>query len=242
MIDFHTHILPGIDDGSQNIETTETMLLEEKRQGVKLIAATPHFYANRTSIGRFLERRSGAMEKTKKLTEEADEPLPEIIAGAEVYYFEGIGDASEIGRLCIGETRTILLEMPFEQWNERILQDTEALISRQRLQVVLAHVERYIRLQRDRRVWERMMALPVIPQINAGSLIPQGGIFAPDRKRKFCLRLLEERQAVIIGSDCHDLAGRAPNLESARREIIRTLGPDAFGRTQETAGKALDGI
>ena len=128
LVDFHTHILPGIDDGSQDESMTRDMLFEEKRQGVVDIVATPHFYANQMSVDGFLENRSAALEKTEQIRREADEPLPSIITGAEVYYFSGIGCAEEIPRLCIGDTRVLLLEMPFEQWTDDVLRDVKDLI------------------------------------------------------------------------------------------------------------------
>ena len=57
MIDFHTHILPGIDDGSRDIRMTEQMLEKEAAMGVTHIYATPHFYAHRANVTRFLEKR-----------------------------------------------------------------------------------------------------------------------------------------------------------------------------------------
>ena len=53
MIDFHTHILPGIDDGSRNSEESIQMLNLEQEQDITKIVFTPHFYANRNSVERF---------------------------------------------------------------------------------------------------------------------------------------------------------------------------------------------
>ena len=92
MIDFHTHILPGIDDGSKNIEMTEAMLEEEARQGVTEICATPHFYAQRMSFDSFLENRRHAAEITAELLDRRGD-LPKIYTGAEVFYFQG-GEAT----------------------------------------------------------------------------------------------------------------------------------------------------
>ena len=55
MIDFHSHILPGIDDGSKNTQMSLAMIEEEKKQGVHTIVATPHFYADEDSVERFLK-------------------------------------------------------------------------------------------------------------------------------------------------------------------------------------------
>ena len=239
MIDFHTHILPGIDDGSRDEDMTEAMLREEARQGVSLVVATPHFYAERMSIGNFLKRRNDAAEKTGQRRKKAGLPLPEIVCGAEVYYFSGIGKAEAIDRLCIEHTRTLLLELPFGQWNEAVCRDVEDLTDRQGLHVVLAHVERYIGFQKDRGIWNRIHAMPVTSQMNAESFLRNGGIFHMDKRRKFCLNFLEEHPSTIVGSDCHRLTGRAPNLEAARKEIVSALGGEAWERIDATTRKAM---
>ena len=59
MIDLHTHVLPGMDDGSRSPEESARMLRELAAQGVTLAAATPHFYAGENSPDRFLRRRNG---------------------------------------------------------------------------------------------------------------------------------------------------------------------------------------
>lgn len=239
MIDFHSHILPGIDDGSRDINMTKALLREERKQGVDLIAATPHFYANRMSVDRFLERRSEAMKETECLRREADEPLPELIAGAEIYYFEGIGCAKDLIRLCADGTRTILLEMPFLQWNEIMLKDIENIILQQKIDVVLAHIERYRCFQKDRNVWNRVLELPLTPQINAGSFLKKRKLFSTSRERQFCMDFVSGHSDVILGSDCHNMEDRAPNLAAARTEIEKTLGREALIRIDEMARKAL---
>ena len=60
MIDLHTHVLPGMDDGSRSPEESARMLRELAAQGVTLAAATPHFYAGENSPDRFLRRRKEA--------------------------------------------------------------------------------------------------------------------------------------------------------------------------------------
>lgn len=240
MIDFHAHILPGMDDGSRDIEMTEAMLREEARQGVELVVATPHFYADRMSIEGFLDRRAQAQARTERLRRGTETPLPAVTAGAEVYYFSGIGGAKEVFRLCVENTRALLLEMPFAQWNEDMLRNVETLIEKQGLRPVLAHVERYAAFQKDRRVWERVLALPLTPQINAGSLIKTGGLFRLDRKRRFCLNFLRERPDTILGSDCHNMAARAPNLLPGRKEIEAMLGPEALDRVDGAVRQALE--
>ena len=63
MIDFHTHILPNVDDGSKGVEESTLMLTRLFEQGVNKVIATPHFYANDESVDEFLLRRNAAFEK-----------------------------------------------------------------------------------------------------------------------------------------------------------------------------------
>ena len=240
LVDFHTHILPGIDAGSQDESMTRDMFFEEKRQGVVDIVATPHFYANQMSVDRFLENRSAALEKAEQIRREADEPLPSIITGAEVYYFSGIGRAEEIPRLCIGDTRVLLLEMPFEQWTDDVLRDVRDLIRKQKLTIVLAHIERYYRFQKDMDIWDCIMDLPLHTQINAGSFVNKGRFLRPDRRWQFCIDFLNDHLDTLhMGSDCHNMANRPPNLIKGRDGIKAKLGQEALDRIDVSTAKLL---
>ena len=241
MIDFHSHILPGIDDGSRDLSMTESMLQEEASQGVGLVTATPHFYPNRMTVERFLSRRNSAMEKTEKILRNSVVPVPAIVCGAEVYYFPGIGQAKMIPELCIGSTRTLLLEMPFEQWQPSVTEDIQALLDRG-FCVVLAHVERYEQFQRNRETWETILALPILKQLNAGSFLkPPGlqGLLTGSRIRSFCLDFLRDHPETILGTDCHNLTGRKPNLAAARKIINKRLGPEILSRADRAGCTAL---
>ena len=71
MIDLHSHILPEMDDGSKDAEMSHKMLDEMAAQGVKTVAATPHFYATRDLPEAFLERRAKAVERLGELRPDA---------------------------------------------------------------------------------------------------------------------------------------------------------------------------
>lgn len=223
MIDFHTHILPGIDDGSRDIDMTIAMLEAERAQGVSHIYATPHFYANRRSVSAFLERRAGALEKTMQVLASRPE-LPGITAGAEVYYFSGIGRAEQISSLCIEGTNILLLEMPFDQWHSDAIRDIEDLMNRMGLRIILAHVERYERFQKDKSTWNRIINMPLVLQMNSESFIETGSWLRPNHKHRLCLELLSDYEDCIIGTDCHNLTDRAPNLAEARKMIEKKAG------------------
>jgi protein-tyrosine phosphatase len=221
MVDFHTHILPGIDDGSRDVADSLEMLRLEQSQGVASLIATPHFYATKDSFTHFLERREKAYRKLLDGMQQEELEF-EMQVGAEVYYFPGMGRAEQLPRLCIGETPVLLLELPFVQWTDNIYQDVRQIIRKQKLRVVLAHVERYYDFQKKKDIWNKMFELPVYPQMNAGCFLDR-------RRRRFGLNFLRERidkgaGAILLGSDCHNTTTRTPNMLEGRKAIEKKLG------------------
>ena len=230
MIDFHTHLLPGIDDGSQCLADTIEMATEERRQGTCHIIATPHFYASRNSLDAFLAKRNASYDKT--VAGLSDRPqYPTITMGAEVYYFAKMGKAEMLPRLCIGETSCLLLEMPFCQWTQEMADDIRTIISRRKITVILAHLERYIKYQKNKEPWDEILSLPVIIQLN-------GEAFLDWRKRRFALKMVESGRDILLGSDCHNMTGRKPNLMEARAYIQKKLGEAPLNRI-DALGEAI---
>lgn len=239
MVDFHVHVLPGIDDGSRDIEMTEKMLDIEAQQGVSHIFATPHFYAHRRSVSQFLERREHALDNVRDLL--AGRPdLPGITPGAEAYYFRGIGKAEQLPELCIEGTDLLLLEMPFDQWHMDAYKDITEIIRHRGLHVILAHVERYWALQKNKDIWDAVMELPLTIQMNSSSFITSltSGMHARQNAR-FCLRTLEDNDNCIIGTDAHNLTDRAPNLAEARKVIEKKLGRERLAELDRYTEKLL---
>ena len=217
MIDFHTHILPGIDDGSRSSNMTREMLHIEIEQGVHHIIATPHFYASESSIQHFISRRDQAMSRVReKVLEPSEMKMPRISLGAEVYYFPGMGKA-ELQDLCIQGTDLILLEMPFAQWTEDIYKDVKDILRKQGLSIILAHIERYYPYQKNKTIWQKVFELPVIAQFNTGCLLKL-------TRRKLALQYLKDGYPSLLGSDCHNTSTRRPNLAEGRAVIRRKVG------------------
>lgn len=221
-IDFHTHILPGIDDGSRNVEMSLRMLAAQREQQVDEIVATPHFYAQKDSVEEFLLRRQRSYEKLKTAMEENGFDQKLYLA-AEVYYFQGIGSAGMIPKLCVEGTQTLLLEMPFAQWDSAIYADVEKLVRHQKLKVVLAHIERYYEFQKKKEIWDAVMELPLYRQMNAG-------VFLNWKKRHKAFQLAKEATTIILGSDCHNMDTRHPKscrgTHCACKEIWRSVPPE----------------
>ncbi len=213
MIDFHSHILPAMDDGSKNTDDSLKMLSELKSQGVTDVVLTPHFYANSESVSDFLLRRQASYNK---LSASLSDDFPGLHQGAEVRYYEGISRLADLKKLCIEGTDLLLLEMPFSRWTDFVIKELYALTSRGDITVVLAHIERYIKLNPQALIDEI---------INNGALIQINASFVSGflSKRK-AIDFLRSGRAHFIGSDCHDPVSRPPDIKSAVDVISKKLG------------------
>lgn len=222
--DLHTHILPGIDDGSASLEQSVAMLGIQWEQGVKTVVLTPHFYPRTDTPEQFLRRRAQAFSDLREAV--GDKSLPRMVCGAEVRYFHGISDCDCLEQLTIGDGRCILIEMGTPPWTGQMLGELEDIYRKQRLIPVLAHIDRYISPWRYGAVLKSLQKLPVMLQAN-------GSFFLRPATRALALRMLKDGQIHLIGSDCHDLADRRPNLDRVVDVICRRLGPEALERIRE---------
>jgi len=215
MIDFHSHFLPGIDDGSDCVETSLAMLHESYRQGVRLMFATPHFYADEDDPESFLLRRSHAYRELREaIAERQDTEIPEILLGAEILFFPGMSVAEELVELGMERTPFLLIEPPMMPWSNSMLDEIELTGENLRRIPVIAHVDRYMRMLRDSTLIDRLKGRRMLVQVNAS-------FFLYDSQR--ALDYLRQNRIQFIGSDCHNMEQRAPNMGPAE-EIIRLDG------------------
>ncbi len=187
VVDFHAHILPLADHGSSSVETSLFQLRSAMQYGVSRIIATPHFYPNGHHIDSFLECRSKAFsELSMHLTPD----LPEVRLGAEVLICRGIENMPDIDKLFIKGTETLLLELPFSDFDSYYARSTQKLISRG-VSVVLAHADRY-----PSAVIDPLVDCGAKIQLNATSL---ARLFNERRLYDW----LKDGHVVAIGSDIH---------------------------------------
>ncbi len=228
-IDFHAHILPGCDHGSDGWKTSRRQMVLARQAGVGMICATSHFYGHHTSVERFLEKRQRCYEE---LMAHAPEGCPRILLGAEVLAFEGIDRLPGLKELRLQGTKTLLLEMPFTHWSDELLDSVEAISEDEDFRIVLAHVDRY-----DRKAIEKLFRLDRVKgQVNVDNL-----------KKRFGARYLRQwaREGLIVavGSDIHGTeTGYADWLACQRRyaedwEAIMKRTNRRLGPLLETASK-----
>ncbi len=222
MIDFHSHFLPGIDDGSDSLETSLAMLEAWRSQGITEIVATPHFYADQNDPERFLTRRAAAYELLRYEYVNKVNPQgltwPGIRLGAEVHFFDGISRFSGLHELCLEGTDLLLLEMPFRTWTSRMIDEVGLIASTTGIMPVAAHIERYLDQPND--LVKKFLNLDIYFQSNAEFFLDG----ATSRK---ALKMLKKGIITFLGSDAHNTTRRPVNLGPALKVISKALG-DAF--------------
>lgn len=223
--DFHSHILPGIDDGSASPEESIAMLKMAAEQGITRVVATPHFYPQHDSPERFLSKRAAALQQLREGMQHRA-GLPEVAVGAEVHFYRGISDSDALPGLKIENTCCILIEMPMMEWSESMYRELAAIPEKHGIIPIVAHVDRYISHWNDRGIFEKLAQLPVYVQVNADA-------FMRFAMRHRMLRLLKDDKIHFVGSDCHNLQDRAPNMARAVRVIEKYAGSRCLERIRE---------
>ena len=215
MIDWHSHILPEMDDGSKDVSESLLMLDSLRDQGIESVVATPHFYANDEPVETFLERQKASFDLLEK---NLNADHPKVICGAEVRYYSGISKMLNLENLAIGSTRFILLEMPIGKWTEYTVRELIELASTRGLTVILAHIERYLALQSSK-VWDRLYDCGILMQVNASFICTRAS-------RRKAFKMLNEGRIHFIGSDCHNMTTRPPKIGEAYELISKKFGED----------------
>lgn len=215
MIDIHCHIIPGIDDGAKNLDTSIEMLRIAEKDGIKKIIATPHFYR-----GRYENHYCDIKEKVLELNKEAKLRgiNVEIFPGQEIfldkytidYYKKGIIKGLNDSKYLLVETD--MLKMP---------RDTLDIIYELKLlgaKPIIAHPERYEYIIENLTELNKFIEEGCALQLNAGSFL---GIFGK-KVKKTAEKIIKNGVGDFIASDAHSTGIRKPNLSNAY-EIIEKL-------------------
>ena len=218
IIDFHSHILPNIDDGSDCVETSLEMLKISHLQGVDILVSATHYYNFTEDIKSFAKRRDEAFHTLKEHIEEDDTDTPKIILAAEVRLFPGLHLDEDIDKLCIEGTKNILIEMPFSDWSDWMYNEIYAIITRG-YTPIMAHIERYLGPVSEKEIAEKLLSMDVLVQCNADS-------FSDWKTKRFIKKLIKQGRLTVIGSDCHNLESRISHIDDAAGFIIKKYGEE----------------
>ncbi len=190
MIDIHTHILPGIDDGSSSVEETVSMLNAMAEAGVRKVIATPHFYPEVMTLDEFLAKRQESYNSVK-------DKIPqgmEVRLGAEVMLAYDLYK-EDLRKLAIDGTDYILIEMPYGRWDPWVFDELFKIISKHTLDIIIAHVDRYVGIVGKDKL-KMLFNMKLKYQANVDYL---GGFF----KKSDSMKFMKDGLVDFIGTDCH---------------------------------------
>ena len=211
MIDIHTHILPGIDDGSSSVEETLEMLKVMAESGIKKVVATPHYYPDVMTVDEFLENRRKAFEKIKDKIPEGIE----VVLGAEVMIGFDM-HKEDIPKLVIEGTDYLLVEMPYEHWDPWVFDEIFKISAKHGVNIIIAHVDRYVDIVRKEDI-NNLFKLDLKYQVNIDNL---GGFL----KSSPAVKMLKSDAVHFIASDCHNMSARKPDFAKFVKKLKSKVG------------------
>lgn len=207
IIDIHSHILPGLDDGASSMEESLEMIQAAYQQGVRQIIATPHYSSRfRDAVPEKVRELCGTLEEAAR---QKDMKI-RIHPGQEIMYTDEAADLLREGRiLTMAGSRYVLVEFfPSVAWSSMQQAVRKLLVNG--YVPVIAHAERYLCLRENDRT-EELRDQGVLFQINYRSV---GGSWH-DRTARWCRKMLKEKKADFLGTDMHNMGSRSPSTQSA---------------------------
>lgn len=217
MIDFHSHILPAIDDGSKSIEDSIQILREAREAGFSKIISTSHYLEGYYEVEE---------EERKRLIQELkNEDIGlELYVGSEIYITENMIDLlKEKKASSINNSKYVLFEIPMN--NKTML--TKEIIYRlieNGYVPVLAHPERYSFIQQNPEELEELVDMGTLCQSNYGSII---GLYGK-KTEKTVKKLLKNNLIHFLGSDVHRQEQIYNKIPKAIKKIKKIISEDKF--------------
>lgn len=196
MVDMHSHILPGIDDGSRDNEETYKLLMEAYNAGFTKIVSTSHYY-----LGYYEENE----ETRKKYISEINQKMNtinyniQVCIGSEIFITNDIVNLiKEQKASSINGTRYVLFETAFSTEPQNLKNVIFSMMSNNYIPII-AHPERYAYVQKNPNALLELLDLGVLFQSNYGSIIGQYGKHA----QKTVKLLLKNNFIHFLGTDAH---------------------------------------
>lgn len=237
MIDIHTHILPGMDDGAHSWEEAAEMAALAAESGTHTLAATVHANLPGMDNERRMEVYVRQLEHFQKILQSEGITL-NVCSGMEVFADAGFPGRFHPGDfLTLNGSRYLLTEFPMEERAALIYRTVDQILDRG-LVPVLAHPERYACVQQvPEHVWE-WYQMGALIQINKGSLLGRFG----SRIQRTAEALLDHRLADVVASDAHRADLRTTDLTETGEFLSRAYGSrTAYLLMEENPGRILQG-
>ncbi len=231
MIDFHSHILPKIDDGSKSYEESLAMLQEAYNVGFDKVISTSHYAINCYEAPEY---------KRKELIDDLnlEQNIPEILLGSEIFLTYNIVELlKEFKASTINGTNYVLIELPLKQQFPNF-KDVINRLKENNYIPILAHPERYSIIQKNFKILYELKDMGVLFQANYGSIIGMYGFFAKQTMKK----MLKDDLISLLGSDAHKEKSIYLEVPKAISQILNYISnADLEKLTTTNAEKILRG-
>ncbi len=213
-VDIHSHVLPHMDDGAQDMDMTLEMLRIAQREGITDIIVTPHYRAGRFKGDGKLMRKQ--MEEARRLMKEEGIEI-NLYPGNEIYYRSELDEKLESGELStMNGSEYVLVEFsPMEDFLY-IRSAVEELFGIG-YTPILAHVERYQCMCKHPDYVKQLKSMGCGIQVNASTVTGDFGFMA----KRFVHKLLKERLVDYIGTDAHNTEGRKPAMHKCAEVLYK---------------------
>lgn len=210
IVDIHTHLLPGIDDGPAEISQSVAAYRSLRNIGAETTVLTPHWNPVAWAIDDDL-----VDIRYSEFVEAVTAYGGTVVRGRECRICDGFATiVADNAYLRLGDTRAVLVEFPFQYFPNYALKEVEEL-QRRGFQVVVAHAERYEWAADDIRLLRELTEVGAVLQINYSSL----GHSNKSRARDTALQLLRNGLVSIAASDSHGIDRRMEAIQPAIKEL-----------------------
>ncbi|MBR5228532.1 MAG: hypothetical protein IKV96_01705 [Firmicutes bacterium] len=234
MIDFHTHIIPDIDDGSHTVDESIEMLKMCYAQGMDTVILSSHFRLGEHRIKSYLKDRQNRLDMIRDaLTDEERKIIPKIILGCEIEYHSSINSWDYLGELAIKGTNYVMTEMPFIPWSKEVVNNIDKIALNTQFTPILPHIDRYFHTFTKESYIRHYFDMPeVLLQMNAIYINNYNNI-------QFYKPLFDNGIIDIIGSDCHGTEWRPPDLGRSVKMLREVCGQELVDRIDRTGREII---
>ena len=238
LFDIHCHILPGVDDGSKNMEMSLDMLRMAYEDGTRNIILTPHYMIGKNKYTYDeLDKKFNDLKQAVAEHQDEFEGL-NLYLGNEILYEEGIATKLRQGEIhTMNGTKYILIEYNIRTPYTEILHSIDE-VTQARFWPIIAHVERYQALEGHLDRIEELIDKGCLLQMNISSV--EGGFL--NENTRWCRKLVKKGYITLFGTDAHNTDSRAPYTQDYIPWIIKKCGEeDAEWMTSGAADMVVQG-
>ena len=234
IVDFHSHIVPAVDDGARDMKEALDMIRLAMESGTKKIVATPHYHVRR-GFQVSCEEIKDLVNNLRKEVKDNKIDI-KIFCGQEVGYNSEILELYERGHIgCIEGTNYMLIEFPLGQFSTMKALDNIYELQIKGVRPIIAHPERYKRFINDPLVINRFIKEGYLFQLNVGSL---DGDFGKESKN-LAEHYLKQGLYSTYGSDGHRLDDRNTDMTKGRK-ILRKKYKEFLIKMEEETKAILE--